>query len=138
MREATPELELERILDFCQLILNAGTPHAVEAILDEIPDILRESGYSEEQVEAFMIKLNTTLDRIENEELVFNEDGQLVPGPNFNQEYIEAGTLQSTPEATPYANTVVGGSAIGLSFALLIACAAARKKINKKSHGRTM
>ena len=137
MREATPELE--RIVEFCQLILNASTPHAVEAILDEVPDILRtEAGYSEEEIDYFMTQLSTTLTLIENEELAFNEQGQLVPGPNAPQETLESGSLQPAPEASPYTNTVVGGSAIGLSFALLIACAAARKKINKKSHGRTM
>lgn len=137
MREATPDLE--KIVEFCQLILNASTNHGVEAILDEIPDILREeSSYSDEEIDYFMTQLTTTLTLIENGELAFGENGQLVPGPNAPQETLESGSLQPAPEAAPYTSTVVGGSAIGLSFALLIACAAARKKINQKSHGRTM
>lgn len=137
MRDATSELE--SILEYCKMILNTSSNHSVDAIMDEIPNILRtEAGYSEEQIEYFMNQLTTTLTLIENEELVFNEEGHLVLGPNASQETIETGSLQPTSNNSQYTNTVVGGTAIGLSFALLIACVSARKLINKNKKSRTM
>ncbi|MDE6141213.1 MAG: hypothetical protein K2G03_01280 [Bacilli bacterium] len=135
MRDATPELE--SILEYCKMILNTDSPHSVDAILDEIPTILRdEAGYSDEQVEYFMAQLNNTLTLIDNEELVFNEEGRLVPGPNAIQEEMESGTLQPIDENLEHTNTVVGSAAIGLSIAALIACASIRKQINKNTRNR--
>ncbi|MDE5630566.1 MAG: hypothetical protein K2I70_03095, partial [Bacilli bacterium] len=125
------------ILEYCKMILNTDSPHSVDAILDEIPTILRdEAGYSDEQVEYFMAQLNNTLTLIDNEELVFNEEGRLVPGPNAIQEEMESGTLQPIDENLEHTNTVVGSAAIGLSIAALIACASIRKQINKNTRNR--
>ena len=135
MRDATPELE--SILEYCKMILNTDSPHSVDAILDEIPTILRtEAGYSDEQVEYFMTQLTNTLTLIDNEELVFNEEGRLVPGPNAIQEEMESGTLQPIDENLEHTNTVVGSAAIGLSIAALIACVSIRKQINKNTRNR--
>ena len=137
MRDATPELE--SILEYCKLILNADSPHSVDAIFDEIPTILRtEAGYSDEQIEYFMAQLNNTLTLIDNEELVFNEEGRLVPGPNANQEGFESGTLQPVEENLDHDNAIVGSVAIGLSLAALIACVSIRKQINKNTKNRKM
>ena len=137
MRDATPELE--SILEYCKMILNTDSPHSVDAILDEIPTILREeAGYSDEQVEYFMTQLTNTLTLIDNEELVFNEEGRLVPGPNAIKEEMESGTLQPIDENLEHTNTVVGSAAIGLSIAALIACASIRKQINKNTRNRRM
>lgn len=137
MRDATPELE--SILEYCKMILNTDSPHSVDAILDEIPTILRtEAGYSDEQVEYFMTQLTNTLTLIDNEELVFNEEGRLVPGPNAIKEEMESGTLQPIDENLEHTNAVVGSAAIGLSIAALIACVSIRKQINKNTRNRRM
>ncbi|MCX4364799.1 MAG: hypothetical protein OSJ70_03405 [Bacilli bacterium] len=136
MREATPELE--RILDFCKQILNAETNEEIEVIKEDIATMLHEEGYGEEPVEYFMAKLDEVLELIENEELVFNENGQLVPGPNAEQETIEAGSLEPIPENNVQNNQTLGIAAMGLSLSLLVGCMAVRRKINNSKQHKNL
>ncbi len=136
MREATPELE--RILDFCKQILNAETNEEIEIIKEDIATMLHEEGYGEEPVEYFMAKLDEVLELIENEELVFNENGQLVPGPNAEQETIEAGSLEPIPENNVQNNQTLGIAAMGLSLSLLVGCMAVRRKINNSKQHKNL
>ena len=136
MREATPELE--RILDFCKQILNAETNEEIEVIKEDIATMLHEEGYGEEPVEYFMAKLDEVLELIENEELVFNENGQLVPGPNAEQETIEAGSLEPIPENNVKNNQTLGIAAMGLSLSLLVGCMAVRRKINNSKQHKNL
>lgn len=137
MREATGEFNYTLALEVCKAILNAETAEEVETIKTNLPIYFKENGMSEEEALRFMSIVDTMLEMIEKEELVFDEKGNLVRNNEEIQETAEVGV----PAPTPTANLNFGeiaGNIFGIAAGAVVICLALKNKVfnNKKSEDR--
>lgn len=115
------------VLEFCKQILNAETDQEIDEIMDEIPNTLREEGYSEQEIETLMMNLDKTLEQIENEQIIINEMGDVIAVQNNLEATIEGSVVeQSSP--TPAVSILGGGIALTFTLAAVLVILKKKKK----------
>lgn len=155
MKEATTKME--SALEYCKIILNAESEEEIVGIKAEIVEGLRSNGSSEEFIQGFLLSLDSAVERLENENVVLDENGQFVRSEEAmqgeqtvlvdengqvvrNEETMQEGQAIPVEEAPVNTNTgtnTMAGVGLGLTMTALVASIALKKKIfkNRKNKG---
>lgn len=122
MREAT--VELETALAYCQSILNAENEEEIAEIKQGIAEDMRTNGTPEEAIENYITGLETIVEKVEEGEYAFTEQGTLAK-------------VDEPSQANGMANSMAGVS-LGVITAAIVASIALKKKVLKNHKGKSL